>query len=114
VGQTSSNPEPKYVASRTLTEPLPWNGTLLEGDVAAAVARLKEDLDGDLISWGCGELTATLLEAGLVDELAFWVHPALWGKGDRPFWESVRVRLQLVGSETFDSGVTLLRFAPAP
>lgn len=108
------NPMPKYVASRTLTEPLPWNGTRLEGDAATAVARLKDGLDGDLITWGCGELTSTLLAAGLVDELRFWVHPALWGKGDRPFWENVRVRLEALGSETFDSGVTLLRYAPAP
>jgi dihydrofolate reductase len=107
------NPKPKYVASRTLAEPLPWNGTLLGGDAAAAVARLKEELDGDLITWGCGEFTSTLLEAGLVDEFQFWVHPALWGKGDRPFLEDVRKRLEAVGSETFDSGVTLLRYAPA-
>jgi dihydrofolate reductase len=104
---------PKYVASRTLTDPLQWNGKLLEGNASTAVARLKEELDGDLITWGCGELTSTLLEAGLVDELHFWVHPALWGKGERPFWENVRVRLDARGSETFDSGVTLLRYAPA-
>jgi dihydrofolate reductase len=107
------NPMPKYVASRTLTDPLQWNGKLLEGNASTAVARLKEELDGDLITWGCGELTSTLLEAGLVDELHFWVHPALWGKGERPFWENVRVRLDARGSETFDSGVTLLRYAPA-
>jgi dihydrofolate reductase len=107
------NPLPKYVASRTLTGPLPWNGTLLEGDVPTAVARLKEELDGDLITWGCGELTSTLLAAELVDELQFWIHPALWGKGERPFGENVRIRLEALGSETFDSGVTLLRFAPA-
>jgi dihydrofolate reductase len=108
------NPMPKYVASRTLSEPLPWNGTLLEGDAATAVARLKEELDGDLISWGCGELASTLLTAGLIDEFHFWLHPALWGKGDRPFWENERIRLEFLGSETFDSGVTLLRYAPAP
>ena len=107
------NPMPKYVASRTLAEPLPWNGALLEGDAAAAVARLKDELDGDLITWGCGELTSTLLAAGLVDELLFWIHPALWGKGERPFREKVQVRLEAVGSETFDSGVVLLRYAPA-
>ena len=108
------NPLPKYVASRTLSEPLPWNGTLLEGDAATAVARLKEDLDGDLISWGCGELAATLLTAGLIDELQFWLHPALWGTGERPFREIERFRLVSLGSETFDSGVTLVRYAPVP
>jgi dihydrofolate reductase len=107
------NPLPKYVASRTLTEPLDWNAALLEGDATTAVARLKDELDGDLVTWGCGELSAALLNAGLVDELQFWIHPALWGKGDRPFWETVQVRLETIGSETFDSGVTLLRYAPA-
>jgi dihydrofolate reductase len=107
------NPKPKYVASRTLTEPLAWNATLLEGDAPAAVARLKEELGGDLITWGCGELTSTLLGAGLVDELLFWLHPALWGTGERPFFEDVRTRLELLGTETFDSGVTLLRYAPS-
>jgi dihydrofolate reductase len=92
---------------------VPWNGTLLQGEATAAIARLKDELDGDLITWGCGELTSTLLAAGLVDELLFWVHPALWGKGDRPFWENVRIRLEPLGSETFDSGVALLRYAPA-
>jgi dihydrofolate reductase len=108
------NPMPKYVASRTLAETLAWNGTLLEGDAVTAVARLKEEHDGDLITWGCGELTSMLLTAGLVDELVFWLHPALWGKGDRPFWEKERIRLESLGSETFDSGVTLLRYAPVP
>ena len=106
------NPMRKYVASRTLTEPLPWNGILLEGDAVQAVARLKEELDGDLITWGCGELTSALLAAGLVDELLFWVHPALWGKGERLFRGDVQTRLEARGSETFDSGVSLLRYAP--
>lgn len=107
------NPMPKYVASRTLTEPLPWNGTLLEGDAMTAVAKLKEEIDGDLITWGCGELARSLLDAGLVDELRFWVHPAVWGKGERPFWQELKVRLESLGTETYDSGVTLLRYAPS-
>jgi dihydrofolate reductase len=106
------NPMPKYVASRTLQEPLDWNATLLEGDGAEAVAKLKERLDGDLIMTGCGEFATDLLANGKIDELRFWIHPALGGAGERPFGDEL-IPLQLVGSKTFDSGVALLRYAPA-
>ena len=78
---------PKFVASRTLQEPLTWNGTLLKGELEDAVAKLKAERGGDLITNGCGELTRNLLAAGLVDEFWFSLHPAVWGKGERPFWE---------------------------
>jgi dihydrofolate reductase len=106
------NPLPKYVASRTLEEPLEWNATLLEAEVAPAVRALKESGEGDLITYGLGEFTRTLLADGLVDELWFGLHPAVWGSGERPFGEKERFRLRLVGSETYDSGVVLLRYAP--
>ena len=106
------NPMRKYVASRTLQGPLEWNSTLLEGDVAEAVPRLKEELDGDLIQIGPGELARDLLPRGLVDELRFWVHPAVWGPGARPF-DGEQVRMRLLDSATYDSGVTLLRYEPA-
>ena len=104
------NPMPKYVASRTLEGPLEWSSTLIEGDLADGVTRLKEALDDDLILIGCGELARSALDASLVDELWFWVHPVVWGEGERPF-EGATVRLRALGSETFDSGVTLLRYA---
>jgi dihydrofolate reductase len=107
------NPMPKHVASRTLEEPLEWNASLIGEDLAAAVGALKASGDGNLMTYGCGELTRSLLADGLVDELWFWVHPAIWGEGDRPFWEKERLRLRLVGSEAWDSGVVLLRYAPS-
>jgi dihydrofolate reductase len=76
------------------------------------VSRLKEELDGDLWLSGCGDLARNLLAAGLIDELRFWVHPVVWGPGERPFHGDGQSRLNLVGSETFDSGVTLLRYEP--
>jgi dihydrofolate reductase len=106
------NPKPKYVASRTLHGPLEWNATLLEGDAADAVSSLKAELPSDLLIYGCGELARTLLAARLVDELRFWVHPAVWGEGERPLQSEAQNRLRLLGSEAFDSGVTLLRYAP--
>jgi dihydrofolate reductase len=61
--------------------------------------------------YGCGELARSLLATKLVDELRFWVHPAVWGSGERPL-KGEQSRLRLLGSEAFDSGVTLLRYAP--
>lgn len=106
------NPIPKHVASRTLEPPLTWNATLIEGDLAPAVRKLKEEVDGDLLTYGCGELTRNLLADGLVDVLQFSLHPALWGAGERPFQESERLRLRLAECEAFDSGVVLLRYEP--
>jgi dihydrofolate reductase len=105
------NPMPKFVASRTLQEPLIWNATLLKGELEDAVATLKAEREGDLITNGCGELTRNLYAAGLVDEFWFSVHPAVWGKGERPFWEEEKVRLSLLGTETYDSGVVLTELA---
>lgn len=107
------NPMPKYVASRTLEEPLQWNARLVQGDVAEAVPRLKEELGGDLVMVGCGELARHLLGLGLVDELRFWIHPSVLGSGAGPF-EGQTTPLRLLGAETFDdSGVVLLRYAPS-
>ena len=75
------NPLPKFVASRTLQAPLTWNATLIEGDLAEAVSKLKEELEGDLLSFGCGELARDLLAHELVDELRFWIHPGGVGTG---------------------------------
>jgi dihydrofolate reductase len=105
------NPLPKVVASRTLSEPLEWNARLLEGELGEAVPRLKDELDGDVIVSGCGELARNLLAEGLVDEVRFGIHPVVWGEGARPF-EGETVRLQLLEIKGFDSGVTHLRYKP--
>jgi dihydrofolate reductase len=105
------NPLPKFVASRTLSEPLEWNARLLRGELEESVPRLKDEVDGDLLMSGCGELARNLLRADLVDEVRFWVHPVTWGDGARPF-EGERVSLRLLESLGFDSGVTLLRYQP--
>lgn len=107
------NPMRKYVASRTLRGSLEWNARVIEGDLEAGVRRLKEELDRDLILVGCGELASTMLAAGLIDELRFWVHPVVWGSGERPFHGDARARLQLAESQTFDSGVTFVSYRPA-
>jgi dihydrofolate reductase len=106
------NAMPKYIASRTLESPLEWNATLLEGDAAESVPRLKEQVDGDVIVSGCGELARDLLRLDLVDELQFGVHPALAGPGTRPFGDDETIRLRLLDATAFDSGVVRLRYEP--
>jgi dihydrofolate reductase len=108
------NSMPKYVASRTLHGPLPWNATLLEGDLAASIRALKDQHDGTLIVSGAGELARELTTQGLVDEFWFWVSPYLWQTGPRIFDGVGPVRLELIGSTTFPSGVLRLAYRPAP
>ncbi|MBX3028532.1 MAG: dihydrofolate reductase family protein [Chloroflexi bacterium] len=106
-----TNELPKYVASRTLKEPLTWNASLIAGDLTDGVTDLKRRHRGNLISFGCGELAYELVERGLVDELHFWVDPAVWGSGDRPF-HGRQVRMRLIATTSFDSGVVLLTYRP--
>lgn len=107
------NPMPKYVASRMLTEPLDWNAKLIDGEVAQAVPALKEQHSGNLIVSGCGELAHTLTREGLVDEFWFWINPSIWATGPRIFDGVGPVRLELVASTPYRSGVLWLRYRPA-
>jgi len=107
------NSIPKYVASRTLEEPLEWNASLIKGDLAESVASLKRQHRGNLISFGCGELAFELATQGLADEIHFWVNPAVWGSGDRAF-HGRQLRMQLIATTAFASGITLLCYRPAP
>ena len=107
------NGMPKYVASRTLTGPLEWNATLVEGEVVRAVPAIKEQHTGNLIISGCGELAHTLATAGLVDEFWFWVNPHVWPTGPRILDNVGPIRLQLVSATPYRSGVVWLRYRPA-
>jgi len=97
---------PKYVASRTLAS-ADWEGaTLIEGDVVAAVRRLKEQPGRELQVHGSGELLQTLMEADLVDEHRLFLYPVLTGRGRRLFREAGPARsLKLETSEVSPSGV---------
>jgi dihydrofolate reductase len=107
------NTMPKYVASHTLQGPLEWNATLLEGDLADSVPALKDKHQGTLIVSGAGELAHELTRLGLVDEFWFWVSPYLWPAEPRIFDGIGPVRLELIGSTTFGSGVLRLAYRPA-
>lgn len=78
------NKAQKYVVSRTLTEPLPWeNSTLLNGDVAARVKEVKQSMAKDLVVLGSGDLLTTLMAADLVDTYTLIIHPVVLGTGRR-------------------------------
>ena len=99
------------MASTTLSGPLGWNATLLEGDVAEQIRSLKTEHDGDLVSSGMGAFARFLVEQDLVDELLFFVNPTVAGAGDRPF-HGATVELELLEARPYDSGVVLLRYRP--
>jgi len=106
------NEVPKYVASRTLPAgEAEWNATVLDGDVVEAVRKLKEQPGDDIIKYGTGELSKTLLENRLVDEYHFWVFPELAGTGERLF-DGVRESLELQDTTRFGSGIVVLQLAP--
>lgn len=107
------NSMPKYVASRTLSEPLEWNSTLLQGDLATSIKAIKERHDRTLVAVGAGELTQALIDQGLIDEFWFWVSPSIWPAGPRIFDGVGPVRLELIGATTFGSGVVRLAYRPA-
>jgi dihydrofolate reductase len=105
----------KYVASRTLTAPLPWqNSTLLEGDAADAVVRLKEQPGKDIVVLGSGDLVRSLMRRALVDEYVLLTHPLVLGVGIRLFADDGAFgRLQLVGSKTTTKGVVIATYRQA-
>src|SRR6185312_3612824 len=80
------NDAQKYVVSRTLGEPLPWqNSTLLKGDASEAVGRLKKTADKDLVILGSGELIHSLMAHRLVDRFVLMIHPVVLGSGRKLF-----------------------------
>jgi dihydrofolate reductase len=109
------NSKPKHVVSTTLTEPLDWqNSTLIEGDVANAVAALKRETGGDLHVIGSTELVRTLIGHDLVDEFRLMIDPVALGGGKRIFRDDGSLRtLRLVDGQLTSTGAILATYAPA-
>lgn len=110
------NDMPKYVVSTTLTaEDANWNNsTVISEDVPGQVARLKEQVAGDILVAGSAQLVQSLIEHDLVDELRLMVFPVILGSGKRLFGEtSDKKRLTLTGSKTVGDGISILTFEPA-
>src|SRR2546429_4358051 len=103
------NSMPKYVVSSTLTNPTWNNSTVLKGDVADQVKKLKQTQDGDIVVHGSARLVQTLLDHDLVDELRLMVFPVVLGSGRRLFGDTTDKKpLRLVDSKTVGDGVVIL------
>lgn len=109
------NDADKYVASRRLREPLPWpNSTLLDGDVADAVAQLKQKPGKDLHVMGSGELIQTLMRHELIDEYLLMIYPLVLGTGRRLFADGgPPAQLRLVDSTATTRGVLIATYQAA-
>jgi dihydrofolate reductase len=105
------NSLPKYVVSTTLEEPLAWNNSrLIKGNIAEEVARLKQESGQDVLVFGSGTLTQTLLQYNLIDQYNLLVYPVVLGSGKRLFGDRSNVALKLVETKTFSSGVVALTY----
>jgi dihydrofolate reductase len=108
------NSMPKYVVSSTLEEPEWNNSTVLKGDVAEKVAKLRGEHDGNIVVHGSARLVQMLVEHDLVDELRLMVFPVALGSGKRLFGEtSEKKPLRLVDSKVVGDGVAILVYEPA-
>jgi dihydrofolate reductase len=109
------NSMPKYVVSSTVDGSEWTNTTVLDGDVAAAVRKVRDEVDGDIVVHGSGQLVQTLLEHDLVDRLHLMVFPVVLGAGQRLFGETTEKKpLKLVSSETVGDGVTVAVYEASP
>ncbi len=112
------NSIPKYVVSSTLTDAeATWGGTtVIRGDVAAEIARLKAGPGGDLLVEGSCQLAQTLISHGLVDEYRLMLFPIVLGAGKRLFPDAMSepAKLTLTDAKPDRDGVMLLTYQPAP
>ena len=107
------NSLPKYVVSTTLEVSLAWNNSrLIKGNIAEEVARLKQESGQDVLVFGSGTLTQTLLQYNLIDQYNLLVYPVVLGSGKRLFGDGSNVALKLVDTKPFSSGVVALTYQP--
>jgi dihydrofolate reductase len=108
------NSMPKYVFSSTLERAEWTNSTILSGDFATEISKLKQEVDGVILVAGSAQLVQGLIEHDLVDEIRLMVFPVLLGSGKRLFGEHADKKpLKLVDSKTVGAGIALLTYEPA-
>jgi len=103
----------KFVVSSTLREPEWTNTTVIAGDPVAEIKRLKAEPGMDIVQYGFGRLSYTLMEHGLLDELRLWVHPffvASGGPEDLLYRDSRMTKLSLADARVLKSGVVILTY----
>ncbi|MFJ3103337.1 dihydrofolate reductase family protein [Streptomyces sp. NPDC086835] len=105
------NSMPKYVVSSTLEDPDWNNSSVLKGEVVGAVAKLKQELDGEIVVYGSRRLARTLMEHDLVDELRLMVHPVVLGAGEPIFGgTSEEKSVRLLDNRTVGDGLAYLTY----
>ncbi len=109
------NASTKYVASRTLREPLPWqNSVLLSGDAADGVAQLRDEPGKDIVILGSGELVRSLMRRDLIDRYVLQIAPLVLGSGKRLFADDgTQARMRLVDVRHTRAGVVVATYEPA-
>lgn len=109
------NAMPKYVASTTLSEPLPWmNSVLLGKDAMARIASMRRGSGPNLLVFGSGVLVQSLMEHNLVDDYILLIHPLILGTGRQLFpGHGIGARLELASSTTTPTGVIVATYRPA-
>jgi dihydrofolate reductase len=110
-GADRMNSLPKYVASRTL-QTAEWNASIIQSEVAAEVARLKQERGQNLLIYGSGQLVEYLRQHGLIDEYRLMIFPVVLGSGKRLF-ASASTDFKLKSSHTTSTGVLVLTYQPA-
>jgi dihydrofolate reductase len=89
------------------------NSSIVAGDVVAEAAKLKQQDGKDLVIYGHGLLTRTLLERNLLDELKFWIHPLFLGRGESLFRDGSKGKVKLAATKILATGVVVLTYRPA-
>jgi dihydrofolate reductase len=109
------NSLPKYVVSSTVQDACWSNSTVLSGDVAQAVGKLKHEVDGEIVVYASYQLARTLLDHDLVDEVRLVVFPVVLGSGERLFGETDDPKpMRLVDTKTIGDGLARLTYELAP
>jgi len=107
------NSLPKFVVSTTLKEPLGWNATLIKGNIAQEISKLKQLPGQDILISGGAGLVHSLLQQDLIDEYRLLVYPVVLGSGKRLFTDGGSATLKLVEARTIGADVVLLTYQPA-
>jgi dihydrofolate reductase len=107
------NAMPKYVASSSLSGELPWNASVLKGELVTAVNELRNQDGGDILMYGCGPVSKQLMQNGLIDELKLWYNPVFAGEGEQVYGKSADLPIMdLVKAEPMQSGIVIITYRP--